>query len=223
MRPGALGRCALAGALATALPGIAPPSPPSPSAPTTQFANVAGFDHIQTDDVQYNLNTGNFTLKDRFTAVRQGTDITADRATGNSRRKLLHADGHVVVHQNEPIHGRGKASELTQEPSTLTCDKLDVDGVRQTYVATGNMHFTQADREATADSATLDEANHSLHMEGHVHVRNAEQSIDADALDYDTLSGDVQGRGNVTIVSPVETPPAVPLPSAKPPTKGKKG
>ena len=222
-RRGALGRCALAGVLAAALPGIAPRSPPAPSGPTTQFANVAGFDHIQTDDVEYNLNSGDFTLKDRFTAVRQGADITADRATGNSRRKLLHADGHVDVHQNEPLRNRGKASALTAKPSTLTCDKLDVDGVRQTYVATGDMHFTQEDREATADRATLDETNHHLHMEGHVHVRNGEQSIDADALDYDTLSGDVLGHGNVTIVSPVETPTAGPPPPAKPPRGKKKG
>lgn len=55
------------------------------------FSHIAGFDHIQTDDVKYNLNTGEFSLKDRFTAVREDTDITADSGSGNSKKKQLHA------------------------------------------------------------------------------------------------------------------------------------
>jgi lipopolysaccharide assembly outer membrane protein LptD (OstA) len=203
-----------------AAPAVSAPAVPAPAGPAppgsagAQFQNVAGFDHIQTDDVQYNLNTGEFTLKNRFTASRQGTDITADHATGNSRKKLLHAVGHVVVHQNQPLQNRGKTTDLTQKPSTLTCDKLDADGVRQLFTAVGNVHFTQENREATADSATLDDLNHHLHMVGRVHVRGGEQSIDADVLDYDTLTGEVEGHGNVTIVSPVETPTPGP-PGAK--------
>ncbi|MGP6158684.1 MAG: LptA/OstA family protein [Vulcanimicrobiaceae bacterium] len=197
----------------------APVAPAPPGSAGAQFQNVAGFDHIQTDDVQYNLNTGDFELKNRFTASRKGIDITADHATGNSHKKMLRAAGHVVVHQNEPLPNRGKTTELTQKPSTLTCDKLDADGTRQYYVATGNVHFTQEDREATADSATLDDLNHHLHMVGHVHVRSGEQSIDADVLDYDTLTGEIIGHGNVTIVAPVQT--ATPGPSAAVP-KGKK-
>ncbi len=91
----------------------------------------------------------------------------------------MHAYGHVVVHQNEPLHNGGKAADLTQRPSTLTCDTLDVDGNRQIYTANGDMHFTQeGGHEASSDRAVLDDGNHHLHMEGHVHVRNGEQTID---------------------------------------------
>ena len=117
---------AAAAALATAV------SAQTTNAGTTLFKNVGGFDHIQSDDVQYNLNNGDFTLRDRFTAVREGTEITADRASGNSKSRLLHAEGHVVVHQNQPLKQSGRAADLTQKPSTLTCDKLDVDGNRTT-------------------------------------------------------------------------------------------
>jgi len=187
-----------------------------PSDTGATMSHVGGFDNIVTAHVTFNLNTGDFTIPGHFTATRQGTDVTADRATGNSKTKIMHAQGNVVVHQNRELAGHGgNASSLTQKPSTLTCDTLDVDGTRKLYTATGNMHFTQeGGREATSDRAVLDDANHHLHMEGHVHVRNGDQSIDADTLDYDTLTGQLDGDGNVTITSPVETaPPAVPRPA----------
>jgi len=167
--------------------------------------HLAGFD-IRTEHFTYNLNNGDFSLPGPFDATRSGTNITADRATGNSQRKQMHAAGHVVVHQNAPVSS-GKAADLTQRPSTLTCNTLDVDGNRRTYTARGNMHFTQeGGHEATSDMAVLDDANHHLHMEGHVHVRNGEQTIDSDVLDYDTVTGQLVGNGNVTITAPVETP-----------------
>lgn len=170
-------------------------------------SNIAGFDKIHTDKINFNINNGDFTIPDAFSATRQGTDITADRATGNSKSKMLHAVGHVVVRQNAPLADRGRATDLTQRPSTLTTDTLDVDGTRKLYTATGNMHFTQeGGRDATSDRATLNDGTHKLHMEGHVHVKNGEQTISSDVLDYDTLTGQLDGNGNVTITSPVESP-----------------
>jgi lipopolysaccharide export system protein LptA len=204
-----------AGAAAAFGISAASAAPQDQGSMSTTVTHIAGFDHIQTDRFDYNLNSGAFSLPGHFTAEREGTDVSADSATGNSKQKLMHAVGHVVVHQTRDAGGQGQAGQVTQRPSTLTCDKLDVDGTKKVYVATGNMHFFQeGGREATADAATLDEANHHLHMEGHVHVRNGEQTVDADQLDYDTQSGQLDGNGDVTITSPVETPP--PGPSAPP-------
>ena len=172
------------------------------------LSNVAGFDSIKTARFTYNINTGNFDFPGHFDATRAGTNITADRANGNSQRKALHAEGHVVVRQNQSLAGSGKTPDLTQRPSTLTCDILDVDGNRKIYTATGNMRFVQeGGREASADRAILDDANHHLHLEGHAHVRNGAQTIDSDVLDYDTVTGQLDGNGNVTITAPVETAP----------------
>jgi len=203
----------LAGSVATAAP--------EGGGPSSVMSHIGGFDHIETDKFDFNLNTGDFTIPGRFTATRTGTDVAADHATGNSKSKIMHAAGHVVVHQLEQLSDRGpNASRVTERPSTLTCDRLDVDGGRKLFTAVGNMHFTQeGGREATSDSATLDDANHHLHMEGHVHVRNGEQSVDADVLDYDTLSGQLDGNGNVTITAPVETPPPRAAASPKPKKK----
>ncbi len=179
------------------------------------FKNVGGFDRIQSETVNFNFETGNFSLPDHFTAVREGTDISADHATGNSRRKELHAVGHVVVHQTKAVKSAGKTSELTQKPSTLVCDKLDVDGVRHLYVATGHVHFTQEKRSATADSATLDDAEHHLHLEGSVHIADGDQTLDAQVVDYDTQSGEIRAEKDVTIVAPVPTAtPGVAKPAA---------
>ncbi len=182
------------------------------------FTHIAGFDRIESDVVNWNLETGAFSLPHPFVASRESSDISADRATGNSRQKQLHAEGHVVVHQTEPLKSSLRAEALTQKPSTLTCDVLDVDGVRKLYVAIGNVHFLQANREATADRGTLDDANHRLHMEGHVHIRDKEQTLESDVLDYDTQTGDLSAKGNVTIQAPVETsaPAGEPTPTAKP-------
>ncbi len=213
-------RLAAVAALAVALPAqrAVLGAPQGPGGFDSTLNHFAGFDTIRTAQFHYNLNNGDFNFPAHFYATREGTDITADRANGNSQRKQLHAIGHVVVHQTQPVTSAGgKEANLTQRPSTLSCDTLDVDGFRQLYTANGNMHFTQeGGRNATSDRAVLDESNHRLHMEGHVHVREGERSIDADVLDYDTRSGEVDGNGNVTITSPVETP----LPGARPaPTK----
>ncbi|GAC1311036.1 MAG: hypothetical protein NVSMB21_19830 [Vulcanimicrobiaceae bacterium] len=176
-------------------------------------SNIAGFDRIHTDKINFNINNGEFTIPDPFSATRQGTDVTAERANGNSRSKILHAAGHVVVHQNQPLASRGHATDLTQRPSTLTCDKLDVDGSRKLYTATGNMHFTQeGGRDATSDNAVLNDATHKLHMEGHVHVKNGDQTIAADVLDYDTATGQLDGNGNVTITAPADAAPTIARP-----------
>jgi lipopolysaccharide assembly outer membrane protein LptD (OstA) len=185
------------------------------------FSHVAGFDHIQTDDVRYNLNTGDFEMKNRFTATRQGMDITADSGQGNSKKKMLHAQGHVIVHQNKKIENRGKdASTLTEQPSTLTCDKLDVDGGRKLYTAEGSVHFTQEDRDVTADRGTLDDGRNVLHLEGNVHIRDKQQYMDADVVDYNTSTGEMNAHGSVSIRTPTETPapagPPRPRPTRRP-------
>ena len=203
--------CAVALAAARALPAQAQTS----SVGGSTLSHFAGFDTIKTAQFHYNFNNGNFSFPVRFFATREGTDIAADQGNGNSERKMLHATGHVVIHQTGSTSASGKASLFTQKPSTLTCDTLDVDGNRKLYIATGNMHFTQeGGKEATSDRAVLDDANHHLHMEGHVRVREGDRIIEAAALDYDTLSGQLDGNGNVTITTPVETPAAGPAPVA---------
>lgn len=180
----------------------------SGSSNASSTSGVAGFDQIDTEHLDFNFKTGDFSLPVSFKADNSTTEITADHAVGNSKQKVLHADGHVVVHKGAEEHASGKAQVVTQKPSTLTSDKLDADGIAKMYVATGNVHFTQeGGREGTADSATLDDAKHHLHMQGNAHVKNGERTINANTIDYDTQTGQIDADGNVTITAPADTPP----------------
>ncbi len=184
------------------------------------MTNFSGFDHIQFQHLNYNFTSGEYAIPDRFTATRSGTDITADNANGNSKRKVMHAVGHVIVHQNGPLKSGGDVTKVTQEPSTLTCDKLDADGASKVYVATGNVHFTQAGREGSSNAATLNDATHLLHMEGNVHLRDKEQYLDADVVDYNTETGESQISGKPALIRlPIETPapgpPKTPAPKKR--------
>jgi lipopolysaccharide transport protein LptA len=207
MRPFRVTAAAMLGVLALASAAIAAPQATSPS-DTEGASGVAGFDHINTAHISFNYDNGDFTLPGHFTASSKNTTITADHATGNSKQKLLHAQGNVIVHQEAQTTKSGKGAPVLQKPSTLTCDKLDADGMTKVYICTGNMHFVQeGGRDATADAATLDDANHHLHMQGNVHVKDKDRTIDASTIDYDTASGQIEADGDVTITAPEDTPP----------------
>ncbi len=206
MRPIRISAAGMLGSLALASAAIAAPQATAPSQ-IEGASGVAGFDHIATAHISFNYDNGDFTLPGHFTASNKNTTITADRATGNSKQKLLHAQGNVIVHQDAQTNSSGRGAPVTQKPSTLTCDKLDADGVTKVYVCTGNMHFVQeGGRDATADMATLDDANHHLHMQGNVHVKDKDRTIDASTIDYDTSSGQIEADGDVTITAPEDTP-----------------
>ena len=201
--------------------GEGPAAPPDNGQMPNVATNISGFDHIQFNHLDWNMNTGDYKIPDRFTAVRQGTELTADTATGNSKKKLLHATGHVIVHQRSTANSGGDVGKLTsQVPSTLTCDKLDVDGVTKLYTATGNVHFSQADREGISDSGVLNDATHMLHMQGHVHLRDKEQTLDGDVVDYNTITGEATVTGSPALIRvPMETPPPGPRKTAAPKKK----
>jgi len=205
-------------------PVVKPPatSKSTPNAIKPGFHNVGGFDTITTKTIDTNLNTGDFSVPEHFDATRGTTEISADRATGNSKRKTVHATGHVVVHRTGPLQATGALAGGSGGPSTLTCDTLDVDGVKKYYVATGNVHFTQEDREASADHGTLNDVTNELHLVGNVHIRDKEQYLDGTDVVYNTKTGDLRASGNPVIVrTPVETAaPAAALPApTKPPGK----
>jgi len=208
MKPLRLVAATVVASCAVATGAFAAPQATSPSQ-AQGASGVAGFDHIDTAHISFNYDNGNFTLPGHFTASSKATTITADHATGNSKQKLLHANGNVIVHQDAQTTKDAKTgAPVAQKPSTLTCDKLDVDGITKVYTATGNMHFVQeGGRDATADAATLDDANHHLHMQGNVHVKDKDRTINASTIDYDTASGQIEADGDVTITAPAETPP----------------
>lgn len=158
------------------------------------FDVIGGFD-IRSSSIDYNYTTGDYEIPTRFTATNAGTDISANQAKGNSKRKAIVAGGNVIIHQNRA------------KPTTLTCDHIDADGNSKIYRVSGHVHFTQGERDAVADRGVFNDAANQVHMEGNVTIKDQGQTLSANAVDYNTQTGEGTASGNVTVISPVATPP----------------
>jgi lipopolysaccharide export system protein LptA len=212
------------GPVPTGAPSAAPRTPgrPNSRASAAPGAAKASFQtpyyNVETDVISYKGN-GDFTMPNKVTFSRPGSDGTADRAEGNDKRGTVSLIGNVVIHDN------GNAPEAATEdeyakggPSTLTCDKLDVDSKAKIYVATGHVHFEQGDRKADSDHATLNRTAGTLHLEGHLTMLQGASTMRADDANYNlnTKRFEVTGKP-VVIKQPVPTPePGSVSPSPKP-------
>jgi lipopolysaccharide export system protein LptA len=162
--------------------------------------------------VDYNNTTGNFSTPNHVTMTRNGGDVSADRANGNSQRQVATLIGNVVVHDVQGAFGSG-GNSTSQGPATLTTDALKIDGAAKVYVATGNVHYTRGITNVTADQGTLDDAAHVLYLQGNVHVAQGDRSLAADRVRYDTITGDAHAEGgNVILQFPGGAGPTIATP-----------
>lgn len=135
--------------------------------------SLAGFNfgewQISTSEVNLNWDSGEFSVPSHLTLTRPGSDINADRASGNEKQKFATLYGRVVLHDARGgiagIAGRG-----SHAPATLTCDQLQMDGNSKIYTAIGTVHFSQGGSQAYSDRAVLNGITHQLQLHGHVHL-----------------------------------------------------
>jgi len=136
-------------------------------------SGAAGFNfgdwQVNTEEIDSNFQTGAFTSPVPVHLQRPGSDIRADRASGNWKTKQATLNGNVSLHdQNGVLTGTGAGGR--DKPATLTCDNLQIDGVSKVYTATGRVHFTQGGSSMTADRAIMNGFTHDLHLYGHVRI-----------------------------------------------------
>ncbi|HEX3550451.1 MAG TPA: OstA-like protein [Candidatus Elarobacter sp.] len=206
-------------------PSMAPvPSAPAPAASgsppaasTSSAALDTPFYRLQTDEITLKGN-GDFTMPHHVTFSRPGSDGSADRAEGNRTRGTATLVGNVVIHDNGKAPEAGDDEYAKGGPSTLTCDKLDVDSKARIYNAFGHVHFEQGDRKMSADHAVLNRGTGMLHLEGDVKTSEGGSALSADVLDYNLNTKRVAANGRpVMIKQPVPTPePGSVTPSPKP-------
>jgi len=151
--------------------GAAPkPSAAPPPAP----GGGAGFSfsdwHVTTGQLDANWQSGNFNTPGRIVLTRPGSDIQADRATGNFKQHQATLTGHVVLHDNNGVLTNFAGQTGNKAPATLTCDNLSIDGTSKTYVATGNVYFKQGASEVRSDRAVMNGLTHDIHLFGHVQL-----------------------------------------------------
>ncbi len=212
-------RCAFGVSAATGASPAPKPSPHGAPAVNASGGLSTGNFNVETDQTDYDLKTGDFTMPHHVHFTRPGTDVTGDSAKGNSQRGTLVITGNVVLHQNGPLGGVSASSKVAQAPSTLTTDQLAVDSKRKQYVATGAVKFTQSARVVTAQRGVLDEGSHTLDLSGSVHIEDGPQTLDADTVHYDTLTEHVDVHGAPVII---RAPAATPLPASPKPTRAPK-
>jgi lipopolysaccharide export system protein LptA len=191
-------------------------SPRGSSAPKATLETP--FYKVETDVISYKGN-GDFTMPNKVTFSRPGSDGTADRAEGNDKRGTVSLIGNVVIHDNGNAPEAGSEDEYAKGgPSTLTCDHLDVDSKAKIYTAIGHVHFEQGDRKADAERGVLNRSAGSLHLQGHITTSQGGSTMRADDANYDlnTKRFEVTGKP-VVIKQPVPTAePGSASPTPKP-------
>ncbi|HEY0613112.1 MAG TPA: LptA/OstA family protein [Candidatus Elarobacter sp.] len=224
-------RASLTGLALLALCMAAAPSPaPSTAKPKTSASASPGatpaakaaletpYYKIETEDVSYKDN-GDFTMPKKVAFSRPGSDGTADRAEGNSKRGTISLFGNVVIHDNGSAPEAGSDDEYAKGgPATITCDQLDVDSKAKVYTAIGHVHFEQTDRKAEADRGVLNRTSGMLRLQGHVKTNDGTSSLRGDDMQYNLVTKRFEATGKpVMIKQPVPTPePGSASPSPKP-------
>ncbi|HEV2643212.1 MAG TPA: LPS export ABC transporter periplasmic protein LptC, partial [Candidatus Elarobacter sp.] len=173
-------------AVASSSPAAASSSPPaaassSPSPVSKPAIETAEY-RLETDEFVRKDN-GDFTMPHKVAFSRPGSDGTADRAEGNTKRGTVSLFGNVVIHDNGKAPEAGSDDEYAKGgPSTLTCDQLDVDSKSKIYTAIGHVHFAQGARDMVAERGVLNRKTGMLHLDGHVKTKDGESSMTANNM-----------------------------------------
>jgi lipopolysaccharide export system protein LptA len=196
---------------------------PSPGPSVSSAMEMNGY-QIETDQTNWNLNSGDFTMPHEVKVTRPGTDARGDKAKGNTKLGTATLIGSVVVHDNGGAPEAKDAGGDYQGPATITCNELTIDSKNKSYDGRGNVRFVQGDRVGTADRGVLNQLQHTLHLEGNVVLAEGQSSMKAAAVDYNLQTRDVIASGSPMIIrEPVPQrspgPPASPKPSPKPKKK----
>lgn len=198
---------------ATSAPTVSPPLTPSSGMVMNGY-------QIETDQTNWNLNTGEFVMPHEVRVFRPGSDARGDHAKGNTKLGTATLIGNVVVHDNGGAPEAKEAGKDYEGPSTITCDALTIDSKNRSYDAQGNVRFVQGNRVGTAQRGILNQVAHTLHLEGDVTLAEGESSMRAKVVDYNLQTKDVVASGAPMIIrQPVPPPSPGPSPSAKPKKK----
>lgn len=211
-------------ALATALAAAAsPPAPssaprrtapssrahatPSPAAPEAAGSGAAfdlGVWTVHASSVDANFKTGEFSTPQKVVMTREGGDISADKANGNYKTRIVNLVGNVIMHDNNGDYGGIASAGGSQGngPSTLTADRAEIDGTAKIYKAIGNVHYVQADTVVDADNGTLNDTTHDLNLQGNVHITQGTRKINAQSVVYNTITSKAHAQGDVTMEFP---------------------
>ena len=188
-----------------------------------QTPQGGGTDTVQTAQIRYNQNSGDFTMPGKAQFSRPGTEASGDRAQGNTKRGTLTLSGNVTVHDSGNAPEVGDKAYGGNGPADLSCNTLDVDAKSKIYTADGNVKFSQGSRTGVAEHGTLDRGSGKLRLERNVKLTDGESSMTAASVDYNLTSKDVVVHGGpIVIKQPVPSSEPRPAASGSPKPKPKR-
>jgi lipopolysaccharide assembly outer membrane protein LptD (OstA) len=120
--------------------------------------------------LHYNWQNGDFDTPVQIVMTRPGSDIRADRANGNIKRKQAKLTGNVVLHDRNGVLTNFSGQTGSHEPAMLSCDNLTIDGKTKTYIATGRVHFRQGASDVHSDKAVMNGRTHEINLYGNVQL-----------------------------------------------------
>jgi lipopolysaccharide assembly outer membrane protein LptD (OstA) len=141
------------------------------AAPAPRTATGFNFSdwNVQTGEFNSNYLTGAFSTPGHVRLQRPGSEIQADRSSGNWKSHQALLSGNVWLRdQNGVLTNFSSGTVSSHQPATLTCDTLQIDGVGKIYTAVGHVHFAQGASSVTADRAIMNGLTHDLHLFGNV-------------------------------------------------------
>jgi lipopolysaccharide export system protein LptA len=192
---------------------------PAPPGSASNGMEMNGY-QIETDQTNWNLNSGDFVMPHEVKVFRPGTDARGDKAKGNTKLGTATLIGSVVVHDNGNAPEAKEAGNDYQGPSTITCDELTIDSKNKSYDARGNVRFVQGNRVGTAERGVLNQLKHTLHLEGNVVLAEGQSTMKAGVVDYNLQTRDVVANGAPMIIKePIPARSPGPAPSPKPTKK----
>lgn len=118
--------------------------------------------------------------------------ITSDKVLAYSSPRRAEFSGNVkMVSTPKPKDAKKDdsiKSQMSNDPSTTTCEKLSYDYANKTALATGNVMVVQKERTIWADQGTYDQKQELIALKGNVRMKNAGKEEVKEMKDADIVT-----------------------------------
>lgn len=134
---------------------------------------VHGDTTLTTDRVEFDEDAQIVTSPGKLFITSPECDITGDKGTAYLKKRIAVLEGNVVM-QLKPKKTEGEKAdkdsprEKFNQPTTITCSKIEYLYKKKIASGTGNVIFKQDKRTATAQKFTYDEMKEELVVMGNV-------------------------------------------------------
>lgn len=154
-------------------------------------------------DIDADGKTGKLTGKVILTD--KGVTIKSDLLDMDLQKRKGTFTGKVIMIRDEEKSTSGDKQEVTKERVELTCDKLEGNTSKRTFVATGNVKLVHTDFNATCRTASFDEKTEKLILSGDARlVRKENEELKAGRVEVDLKEKKFTATESVELTFEVE-------------------